>query len=208
MRPVVIDNYDSFVFNIVQLIGELTGVEAQVFRNDQVRAAEVAACAPTHLFISPGPGRPEDPAYFGVCSELISSLGRSIPVLGVCLGHQGIGAAFGARVIRAPAPMHGKTSRVVHAGDGLFAGLPSPLSVMRYHSLILDADSLPAALRVTSRSEDGLIMSVVHREWPIAGVQFHPESIGTEHGAALLSNFLSWGPGPAGRAGRAGSGLD
>ncbi|MCA9699426.1 MAG: aminodeoxychorismate/anthranilate synthase component II, partial [Myxococcales bacterium] len=191
MRLVVIDNYDSFVYNIVQLLGELTGEMAMVHRNDQVRVEEIVATEPTHLFISPGPGNPEDPAYFGVCTRLIRELGPRIPTLGVCLGHQGIGAAFGGRVVPAPRVMHGKTSRVLHDGTGLFAGLPSPLTAMRYHSLMLDEADLPDCLAVTSRSEDGLVMSIAHREHPIVGVQFHPESIGTEHGTALLANFLA-----------------
>lgn len=191
MRLVVIDNYDSFVYNIVQLLGELTGETATVHRNDQVRVEDIVAAAPTHLFISPGPGNPEDPAYFGVCTRLIRELGPRVPTLGVCLGHQGIAAAFGGRVVPAPRVMHGKTSRVLHQGTGLFAGLPSPLTVMRYHSLMIDEAGLPDCLAVTSRSEDGLVMSVVHRRHPVVGVQFHPESIGTEHGAALLANFLA-----------------
>ena len=191
MRLVVIDNYDSFVYNIVQLLGELTGETAMVHRNDQIRVEEIVAAEPTHLFISPGPGNPEDPAYFGVCTRLIRELGPRIPTLGVCLGHQGIGAAFGGRVVPAPRVMHGKTSRVLHDGTGLFAGLPSPLTAMRYHSLLLDEADLPDCLAVTSRSEDGLVMSIAHREHPIVGVQFHPESIGTEHGTALLANFLA-----------------
>jgi anthranilate synthase/aminodeoxychorismate synthase-like glutamine amidotransferase len=191
-RLVIVDNYDSFVYNIYQLLGELTGVEASVHRNDRVTLDDVVAERPTHLFISPGPGNPEDPAYFGVCTELIRALGPTVPILGVCLGHQGIGAAFGARVVHAPAVMHGKTSELVHDGDGLFAGLPSPLTAMRYHSLTLDEASLPAQLRVTSRTREGLCMSIAHRDHPIAGVQFHPESIGTPHGAALLRNFLAW----------------
>ena len=195
MRLVVIDNYDSFVYNIVQLLGELTGEMAMVHRNDQVRVEEIVATEPTHLFISPGPGNPEDPAYFGVCTRLIRELGPRIPTLGVCLGHQGIGAAFGGRVVPAPRVMHGKTSRVLHDGTGLFAGLPSPLTAMRYHSLMLDEADLPDCLDVTSRSEDGLVMSIAHREHPIVGVQFHPESIGTEHGTALLANFLAISPG-------------
>lgn len=191
-RLVILDNYDSFAYNIYQLLGELTGTAAKVYRNDRVSLAQLRADEPTHLFISPGPGTPEDPAYFGVCAAAIRELGPKVPTLGVCLGHQGIGAAFGARVVRAPAVMHGKTSEIVHAGAGLFAGLPSPLRIMRYHSLILDEASLPPELEVTSRTPEGLCMSLVHREHRIAGVQFHPESIGTAAGAALMRNFLAW----------------
>jgi len=191
-RPIVIlDNYDSFVYNLYQAVGEITGVAARVIRNDAISLDELIAADPSHLIISPGPGSPEDPAYFGVCREAILELGQRIPVLGVCLGHQGIAAAFGGRVTRAPVVMHGKTCWIEHDGRGLFAGLPAPLQVMRYHSLIVEAESLPPALEVTSRTREGIIMSVAHREWPIVGVQFHPESIGTPDGPALLRNFLA-----------------
>jgi anthranilate synthase/aminodeoxychorismate synthase-like glutamine amidotransferase len=189
-RIVLIDNYDSFVYNLYQALGELTGVDAKVVRNDRIRVEAIAAEQPTHLIISPGPGNPEDPAWFGICREVILTLGRTVPLLGVCLGHQGIGAAFGARVVRAPKVMHGKTGLIRHDGEGLFAGLESPLEVMRYHSLMIDPDTLPASLRVTATSDDGLIMGVAHKEHPIVGVQFHPESIGTRSGLQLLHNFL------------------
>lgn len=191
-RLLLIDNYDSFVYNIYQLLGEISGCAATVVRNDQASLAQLCALEPTHIVLSPGPGDPREPSYFGVCHELIRELGPRVPTLGVCLGHQGIGAAFGATVVRAPQVMHGKTSVLEHGGRGLFAGLPSPMRVMRYHSLVLDEASLPACLEVTSRTRGGLMMSVAHRNLPIAGVQFHPESIATEHGAALLRNFLSW----------------
>jgi para-aminobenzoate synthetase component 2 len=191
-RLVILDNYDSFAYNIHQLLGELTGIAAKVYRNDRVSLEQILADDPSHLFISPGPGTPEDPAYFGVCSEAIRVLAPRIPILGVCLGHQGIGAVFGAKVVRAPQVMHGKISEILHQGRGLFAGLPSPLCVMRYHSLILDETTLPPELEVTSRTRDGLCMSIEHRSLRVAGVQFHPESIGTEHGLALVRNFLSW----------------
>lgn len=191
-RLVLLDNYDSFVYNIYQLLGELTGRAARVYRNDRVDIEQLRADDPTHLLISPGPGNPEDPAYFGVCRQAIEVFGPRIPVLGVCLGHQGIGACFGARVVRAPTVMHGKISEIEHDGRGLFQGLPTPLSVMRYHSLILDEATLPGEFEVTSRTRDGLCMSIQHRSWRLAGVQFHPESIGTEHGAGLLRNFLGW----------------
>jgi para-aminobenzoate synthetase component 2 len=191
-RLVILDNYDSFAYNIHQLLGELTGIAAKVYRNDRVSLEQILADDPSHLFISPGPGTPEDPAYFGVCSEAIRVLAPRIPILGVCLGHQGIGAVFGAKVVRAPQVMHGKISEILHQRRGLFAGLPSPLCVMRYHSLILDEATLPPELEVTSRTRDGLCMSIEHRSLRVAGVQFHPESIGTEHGLALVRNFLSW----------------
>jgi anthranilate synthase/aminodeoxychorismate synthase-like glutamine amidotransferase len=194
-RIVLIDNYDSFVYNLYQALGELTGVEARVVRNDRTSVEAIAAERPTHLIISPGPGNPEDPVWFGICRELILTLGRTVPLLGVCLGHQGIGAAFGGRVVRAPKVMHGKTSRIRHEGEGLFEGLESPLEVMRYHSLMIDPGTLPASLRVTASNEEGLIMGVAHREHPIVGVQFHPESIGTRSGLRLLRNFLQWGRG-------------
>lgn len=193
-RVVLIDNYDSFVYNLYQFLGELTGVDARVVRNDRTSVQAIASERPTHILLSPGPGNPEDPARFGVCREVILTLGRTVPVLGVCLGHQGIAAAFGGRVVRAPKVMHGKTSRIRHEERGLFAGLENPLEVMRYHSLMIDPDTLPAPLRVTATTEEGVIMGVVHAEHPIAGVQFHPESIGTQSGLRLLRNFLEWGP--------------
>jgi anthranilate synthase/aminodeoxychorismate synthase-like glutamine amidotransferase len=193
-RIILIDNYDSFVYNLYQALGELTGVEATVVRNDRTSVEAIAAEHPTHIIISPGPGNPEDPAWFGICREVILTLGRTVPLLGVCLGHQGIGVAFGGRVVRAPKMMHGKTSPIRHNGEGLFAGLENPLEVMRYHSLMIDPDTLPGSLRVTATSEEGLIMGVAHTEHPIVGVQFHPESIGTRSGLQLLHNFLQAGP--------------
>lgn len=189
-RVVLIDNYDSFVYNLYQAIGELTGGEAHVVRNDRTSVEAIAAERPTHLILSPGPGNPEDPAWFGICREVILTLGPRIPLLGVCLGHQGIAAALGGRVVRAPKVMHGKTSLIRHEGEGLFHGLENPLEAMRYHSLMIDPDTLPASLRVTARSDEGVIMAVAHREHPIVGVQFHPESIGTRSGLRLLHNFL------------------
>ena len=190
LRPVVLDNYDSYAFNLVQALGELTGETAHVFRNDAVTLEELEALAPTHLLLSPGPGNPEDPAWFGVCREALLHFGPRIPVLGVCLGHQGIGAALGGRVVRAPEPRHGKPSPVLHDGSPLFRGLPSPFEAMRYHSLVLDEASLPPDLRVTARTPDGVVMAVSHASWPLYGVQFHPESVGTPHGLQLLRNFL------------------
>lgn len=191
LRVVILDNYDSYVYNLFQRVGELTGVRAHVVRNDRTSLEELTIYNPTHIIISPGPGTPEDEAYFGVCRRVILELGRRTPVLGVCLGHQGIGAAFGGRVIRAPKVMHGKVSSVEHDSTGVFAGLPSPFVAMRYHSLIVDHETLPSCLRVTAKTADGIIMGVVHRDLPIHGVQFHPESIGTVDGPALLRNFLA-----------------
>lgn len=189
MKTLIIDNYDSFAFNLYQYLGELDE-RPLVRRNDEITLAEVRELAPERIVISPGPGNPEDPAYFGVCRQVILELGPAIPILGVCLGHEGIGAAFGGRVVRAPAPVHGKSSLVRHDGSELFTGLPQPFEAMRYHSLMLDRASLPGCLEVTARTEDGIIMAVRHREHPIFGVQFHPESIGSPLGRRILENFL------------------
>lgn len=189
-RIVIIDNYDSYAYNLYQRIGELTGEAAIVHRNDRVTLAEVLALNPSHIVISPGPGRPEDPAYFGVCRELIAKLPPDLPLLGVCLGHQGIGHVFGATVVRADRVMHGKTSLVYHDGTPLFDGVASPFPAMRYHSLVVEPSTVPHALRVTARTSDGIVMAFEHRERPIYGVQFHPESIGTPAGIRILANFL------------------
>jgi anthranilate synthase component 2 len=182
----LIDNYDSFTYNLYQYLCEL-GAEVLVKRNDRVSVHDVRLLAPERIVISPGPGRPEDA---GVTIDLIQELAGQIPILGVCLGHQAIGAAFGARVERAPALMHGKTSAVTHDGSELFAGLPNPFTATRYHSLLVDEESLPAELEVTARSEDGVIMGLRHRECDVQGVQFHPESILTTGGHRLLANFI------------------
>lgn len=184
---VLIDNYDSFTYNLVQYFGDL-GAEAVIFRNDRKSAAEIIGMAPSGIVISPGPS---DPDHAGICLELIGlAAAHDIPLLGVCLGHQAIGQYFGGRVVRAPQPMHGKMSQITHAGDGVFESVPSPYTVARYHSLIVARDGLPSCLAVTAETEDGLIMGLRHREKPIHGVQYHPESIATEHGHALLGNFL------------------
>ena len=185
---VVIDNYDSFVYNLVQYLGEL-GAEPVVHRHDQVTLAELDALAPDAVLVSPGPGRPEDA---GVSNEAIRSFGeRGVPVLGVCLGHQCIGQLYGGEVVRAPRVMHGKTSTISHDGAGVFAGLPDRITATRYHSLVVDRDSVPEVLTVTAESEDGLVMGLRHRDLPVEGVQFHPESILTESGHELLRNFLA-----------------
>lgn len=189
-RVLILDNYDSFTHNLYQRIGELTGEPATVIRNDRITLEQVIALEPTHIIVSPGPGNPEDPQYFGVCRDVLRSMGRHTPILGVCLGHQGIGSTFGGRVIRAPEPMHGKARWVTHDGTGVFRGLASPMLVMRYHSLVVDPLQLPACLKVTAQSEDGLVMGLAHRDLPIQGVQFHPESIGTPEGSHLLRNFI------------------
>lgn len=183
---VVIDNYDSFTYNLVQYLGEL-GAEIRVFRNDQVTIAELRELNPDHLLISPGPGDPDDG---GISLQAIAELGPDTPTLGVCLGHQAIGAAFGGEVIGAPRLMHGKTSPVHHEGEGIFAGIPSPFTATRYHSLIVD-EPLPDCLEPLAYTPEGELMGLRHREYPIYGVQFHPESILTEHGKDLLQNFLN-----------------
>ena len=186
-RVLVVDNYDSFVYNLVQYLGEL-GADPIVRRHDAVTLDEASELAPDAVLVSPGPGRPEDA---GVSVEMIRWAAGRIPVLGVCLGHQCIGAAWGARVERAPQVMHGKTSQIHHDGTGLFSGLSSPLEATRYHSLIVEESSLPDELEVVATSDDGLVMGLRHRDLDVEGVQFHPESILTEDGHGLLSNFLA-----------------
>ena len=183
----LIDNYDSFVHNLARYVREL-GEEAVVCRNDAATLDEIAALAPSHIIISPGPCTPTEA---GVSTDVVRRFGPATPILGVCLGHQCIGAAYGGDIVRAGRPMHGKESPVTHDGTGLFAGLPSPLWVARYHSLVIARDTAPAALRVTATAaDDGEIMAVAHREHPVVGVQFHPESALTEHGYALVDRFL------------------
>jgi anthranilate synthase component 2 len=182
----LIDNYDSFTYNLFHYLGEL-GAEIDVRRNDALTVQEALAQAPQGIVISPGPC---DPDRAGICLELIEQVAGRVPLLGVCLGHQAIGQAFGGKVVRAPQPEHGKVSTITHDGSGLFAGLPSPFRATRYHSLMVDREAWPGCLRVTAESEDGVVQGLQHRELPIFGVQFHPESIATEHGHALLRNFL------------------
>jgi anthranilate synthase/aminodeoxychorismate synthase-like glutamine amidotransferase len=181
----LIDNYDSFTYNLVQYFGEL-GAEVQVFRNDQVTLDQLVTLSPSHLVISPGPGDPNDG---GISNDAIRHFGGRVPVLGVCLGHQCLGAVYGGRVDRAPRLMHGKTSRVFHHGSGLFAGVPSPFEATRYHSLVV-FEPLPAELEVTAFTAEGEVMGLQHRRHPTFGVQFHPESILTQHGKLILRNFL------------------
>jgi len=187
MKLLVIDNYDSFTYNLVHFLGEL-GAESQVFRNDKIDLDEIAAMAPEGIVLSPGPATPNEA---GICLALIERFKATTPILGVCLGHQAIGQAMGGKVIRAPELMHGKTSRINHTGKGLFRGLNSGFEATRYHSLIVERDSLPADLEITASSDDGLIMGMQHRSYPLHGVQFHPESIASENGHALLQNFLN-----------------
>ena len=182
----VIDNYDSFTYNLVQYLGEL-GAEIEVRRNDQVTLKEIGRMAPERIVLSPGPKTPNEA---GICLDLIKEFSGRTPILGVCLGHQAIGQAFGGKVVRAPVIMHGKTSLVRHDGKSLFAGLPNPFPATRYHSLIVERESLPEALEVSATSPDGLIMGLRHKEMRVEGVQFHPESVLTEPGKKLLANFL------------------
>lgn len=190
---IVIDNYDSFTYNLVQYLGELgtqlpVADEIQVYRNDKVTLADIKALQPDGVVISPGPGRPEDA---GISGELIRQLGATLPILGVCLGHQCIGQVFGGKIVRAPVLMHGKTSEIDHTGVGVFQGLPQPFTATRYHSLVIDPSSCPEALEITAWVDDGTIMGVRHRNYPhLQGVQFHPESILTGSGKQLLRNFL------------------
>lgn len=186
-KVVVIDNYDSFVFILVQYLGEL-GADLVVHRNDDLTVDQVADLSPDAILVSPGPGTPDDA---GISLELIEKLGPTIPTLGVCLGHQSIGQVFGGDVVRAPRVMHGKTSIVSHGDTGVFSGLDPQLTVTRYHSLIVDADTVPDSLEVTATSEDGIVMGLRHRDYPIEGVQFHPESVLTDSGHAMLKNFLA-----------------
>ena len=186
MRVLLLDNYDSFTYNLYQYLSEL-GTTVEVFRNDEIEVDEVRERAPDRIVVSPGPCTPTEA---GISLPLIRELGVDIPILGVCLGHQAIGAAFGGRVIRAPAPVHGKLSTVTHTGEGVFQDLPSPFAATRYHSLIVERATLPDVLEVTAWTDDGLIMGLRHRALPIEGIQFHPESYTTEHGKRLLRNFL------------------
>jgi anthranilate synthase component 2 len=185
-RLLVIDNYDSFVYNLVQELGEL-GADPVVFRNDAIDVSGIRHERPDAIVISPGPGRPENA---GISLAVIQDLAGAIPILGVCLGHQCIGQAFGGAVVPAPTLMHGKTSRIHHVADGVFAGIPDPFVATRYHSLVVAPDAVPPVLEVTARSEDGVIMGLRHRELAVEGVQFHPESILTPLGPTLLGNFL------------------
>jgi para-aminobenzoate synthetase component II len=185
-RVLMIDNYDSFTYNLVQYLGEL-GAELIVRRNDAIDLASVRTLAPQAIVISPGPCTPKEA---GISVMLLREMAGELPILGVCLGHQCVGEAFGARVVRAGRLMHGKTSRIVHDGATIFAGLPSPFEAMRYHSLLIAADSIPSCLEVSARTAEGEVMGLRHRTLPVEGIQFHPESIGTPEGKRLLANFL------------------
>jgi anthranilate synthase component 2 len=182
----LIDNYDSFTYNLVQYLGEL-GADVHVHRNDAIGIEQIAAWEPSAIVISPGPCTPNEA---GISVPLIQRFAGRIPILGVCLGHQAIGQAFGGKIVRAERVMHGKVSPVTHDGRGVFAELPSPFTATRYHSLAIERTTMPACLAITATADDGEVMGVRHREWPVEGVQFHPEAILTEHGHALLRNFL------------------
>ncbi len=183
----LIDNYDSFTYNLVQYLGDL-GADVNVIRNDEQTAQEIIDAKPSGILLSPGPS---DPDHAGVCLEVITlAAEHNIPLFGVCLGHQSIAQAFGGKVIRAPFPVHGKTSNIIHQGKTIFQGIASPYPVARYHSLIAEKSSLPDCLEITAETQDGIIMGLSHKDKPIHGVQFHPESIATEHGHALLKNFV------------------
>ena len=196
MKILILDNYDSFTFNLYQYIGEILTASGEEFtldveRNDALTLKEIEKRNCDKIIISPGPGDPRDKAYFGVCSEVITKLGKKTPILGVCLGMQGIANCFGGNVIRAKQPMHGKTSTIEHDGKGVFVGLPQNIEVMRYHSLIVEKDTLPKCLTVTALSKDtGEVMGLRHTQYPIEGIQFHPESFATECGKQLLANFI------------------
>ena len=182
----MIDNYDSFTYNLVQYLGEL-GERVTVYRNDQITLNDVDALAPSHVVISPGPCTPNEA---GISVDLVREYGASIPILGVCLGHQSIAQAYGGNIVRAPTLMHGKTSMIEHEGEGIFNELPSPFQATRYHSLVVDESTLPGCFVVTARADDGQIMGIAHCEDPVVGVQFHPESILTQYGHKMLHNFL------------------
>lgn len=190
MKVLVIDNYDSFVYNLVQYLGEL-GAKPLVYRNDQLTLKRALSLNPDRILISPGPGTPENPRYFGICSKVLRHMSPRIPTLGVCLGHQGIASTFGGRIVRAKRIMHGKASPIRHDGRGIFKGLKNPIRAARYHSLAVDRESLPGFLKISAIAlDDGEIMGIRHSNYPIQGVQFHPESIITEHGKDILKNFL------------------
>ena len=183
----LIDNYDSFTYNLVHYLGEL-GAETAVFRNDALTVDGALALTPDAIILSPGPC---DPDQAGICVELIKKTDGKIPILGVCLGHQSIAQAFGADIVRADTPVHGKPSKIVHDGSGLFHGLPEDFEAIRYHSLTVDPKTVPATLTINARTNDDVVMGIFHNHWPVYGVQFHPESIDTEHGHTILGNFLN-----------------
>jgi len=197
MKVLILDNYDSFTYNLYQYVGEILTARGEPFtldvvRNDEITLAQIQKRGYDRIIISPGPGEPSDRAYFGVCADVLTEVGKTTPVLGVCLGMQGMAHYFGGKVVHAVAPMHGKTSMIEHDGAGVFKGLPQNIDVMRYHSLIADKQSLPACLTVTATAKDsGEIMGLRHTEYPIEGIQFHPESFATQGGKQILENFIN-----------------
>ena len=195
-RVILIDNYDSFTWNLVHYLGSL-GADVSVYRNDEISTGDVIRAAPDAIVLSPGPCTPKEA---GICLDLIHAAGGTIPIFGVCLGHQSIGDAYGGEVVRAPQPIHGKLSTVLHKGETIFRGINGPFQATRYHSLVVKRDTLPNDLMVTAETEDGLIMGLSHRHHPVHGVQFHPESILSEHGHLMMKNFLdlakAWNEGP------------
>jgi anthranilate synthase component 2 len=202
LRVTLIDNYDSFTWNLVHYLGAL-GADVTVHRNDQVSVAQVMAAEPDAIVLSPGPCTPREA---GICLDLIAAAGDEVPLFGVCLGHQAIGDAYGGEVVRAPIPIHGKLSEIKHQGQTIFRGINGPFQATRYHSLVVKRESMPEALAVTAETDDGLVMGLSHRTRPVHGVQFHPESILSEHGHLILKNFLdlakAWNEGPRGKRGR------
>ncbi|MBI2593355.1 aminodeoxychorismate/anthranilate synthase component II [Candidatus Daviesbacteria bacterium] len=195
MKVLLIDNYDSFTYNLCQLVGQILEEKGEKFslevlRNDEISLRQIQKRGYEKIIISPGPGDPSDKKYFGICAQVLTKLGRTIPVLGVCLGMQGLGYYYGGKVSRAGKIMHGKTSIITHAGRGLFKGLPQDLEVMRYHSLVVERENLPKDLEILATSEDGEIMGLAHKKFTVSGVQFHPESFATEGGKKILENFL------------------
>ena len=190
MKTLIIDNYDSFTYNLYQYFAELQA-NPVVYTNDKITLKDIQKINPSHIVISPGPGTVENPADFGICKDVILTLGPKIPLLGVCLGHQGIAYAFGGTIEHAPVIMHGKTSKIDHNGTGLFKGIPNPMTVMRYHSLCVSGKKLPPELEITAKDQvEGTIMGIQHKTYPIYGIQFHPESFATVEGKQLLQNFL------------------
>lgn len=189
MKTLVIDNYDSFVYNLVQYVGEL-GSTPVVYRNDKITLPAVKKINPDNIIISPGPGNPVEKKYFGIGYDILGSVSKDVPTLGVCLGCQGLGYFFGAKIIHAKKLLHGKTSIITHDGMGIFKNIPNKIKVARYHSLVVDSKTVPTELKITAKSEDKEIMGLRHRKYPIEGVQFHPESILTEYGKEMIKNFL------------------
>ena len=188
MNVLILDNYDSFTYNLYQQVGRLIAGTPTVFRNDEIDLEGIKKLAPDRIVVSPGPGHPENDRDFGVCKDVILELGQSVPILGVCLGHQGMIHHLGGRVVRAPSIVHGKMWTVTHDGRGMFDGLPEKIEVMRYHSLV--GEEIPDTLEVTAQTDDGLVMAVRHKTWPMHGLQFHPESVGTPLGDEMLRRFI------------------